>query len=224
MPTRIRPFALLLGLLLAVSLTVAGCSRRSKGPIRDRVAAGDSDALGELKEQGAAAVPKLMELMQDADPNVVVNAVNLLGGLGDAAKPAVPLLIQALKMPGVKTQAGYALRGIGKAGAEGMVSALESGDAETKKLVAEVMSGGVGPEFKAAVPALTRLVETGDAKTKTHAAMALAAIGSASESALPALRTAAETAGLTSDQKRMIEGTIKRIEDAKKPGAYTKSR
>jgi hypothetical protein len=53
--------------------------------------------------------------------------------------------------------------------------------------------------------------------------MALASIGSAAERSIPTLERAAESV-TKEDDKRIIKGCVKRIQDAHKPGMYTDSR
>ncbi len=220
---RLASLAILVG--LAVLLPLSACSKSgsaSNKSLSQRIAEGDSSALGALRAKGAAAIPQLIELMKDPNPDVVVNAVMLVGMLGDAGKPAVPTLIQAMKVPGVKGRAMDALASLRRVATPDMVTAFDSGDDALKKLIVESWSHGVGGEAKDAVPGLTKYLSTSDSDARVWAAMALANIGSAAKSALPALHAAAEAA--PEKDKRMFAGVIKRIEDSDKPGMYSEHR
>ena len=160
----------------------------------------------------------------DRDTSVVVNAVMLIERMGkDAAAPAIPALVQALKIDGARQRAEYAIRSFGDAAVDPLVKALDSGDAILVKRAAAVLAGGLGKAAKPAIPGLVRLLQTGDDTDKINAMGALASIGSAAEPTLPEIQKAGD-ASSNAEVKRAAKNATKRIEDAKKPGMLTESR
>ena len=217
----------LLALLLAVGVLATACdSGKSNEPMRERLMGRMADeAVEELREQGAAALPELVELARDPEPEVARTALAIIGFLDAEAEPAIPAVIEVLQHPdeGVRGIAVQTLKGLKKWSTPYLVQALPGSSGSKRSQILLVMSKGLGKEAAPAVGTLTKIVRTGNATDITHAAMALASIGSAAESAIPALEAAVDKVK-TNDQRKMIKGCIKRISDAHKPGMYTDSR
>lgn len=217
----------LLALLLVVGVVATACdSGRSNEPMRERLMGRLADAaVEELREQGRAALPQLVELAGDPEPEVARTALALIGMLEADAEPAIPALINLLQYPdpGVRNIAVQTLKSLKKWSTKYLVDAVGSTSGMKRQQILLVMSKGLGKGAAPAVGTLTKIVRSGSEKEKVYAAMALASIGSAAESAIPALEAAVDQV-TTNDHRKMIKGCIKRIGDSKKPGMYTDSR
>lgn len=201
--------------LVGVAVLTALASAPASAPTAERGTFELTDeAMVELSRQGAAALPELVTLARDPDPYVVRTALPLIGMLGAKAEPAIPTVLELLQHQdaGVQHIAVYTLKSLKPWSTPYVVEALEGASGSRRAALLRVLSRGFGPGAAAAVPALTRALRTGSAEEKTHAAMALASIGKAAEPAIPALEVAVEQVR-TQDQRRMIKGCIRRIQD-----------
>ena len=79
-----------------------------------------------MGEDAVDAVPALTLALQDLDPEVRQYAAWALGMIGNGAKDAVPVLIQALKDPEVRDSAAKVLKKIGTPKTLKAVKAYES--------------------------------------------------------------------------------------------------
>jgi HEAT repeat protein/lysophospholipase L1-like esterase len=116
-------------------------------------------------------------------------AAEALGGLGPAAREAVPALALALQDPReeVRWRAAWALGRIGGAArpaVPALIQAME--DAAIRWHVCDALAG-LGPEAAAAVPRLTAALRDESGNVRWRAAQALGAIGPAAVAAAPAL-------------------------------------
>jgi HEAT repeats/HEAT repeat len=75
--------------------------------------AGASYGFGVLKSIAKPAVPSLIKLLNDSDPNIRSGAAFCLCQIGPAAAEAVPALLQSLDDPEAQSNAFAALRSIG---------------------------------------------------------------------------------------------------------------
>lgn len=219
--------AWIVALLVLVATVATACDGGgTKEPMRERLMGRMADeAMQELRDQGASALPQLVELALDQEAEVADCGVSLIGMLGAEAEPAIPQLIQVLQHPDerVRKITRETLKSLKNWSTTHLIGALSSTSGRLRTEVLHTMSMGLGKDAAPAVGTLTQIVRSGNAQEKTYAAMALASIGSAAESAIPALEAAVDQVK-TNDQRRMIKGCIKRIGDAKKPGMYTDSR
>ncbi|MCL6503377.1 MAG: HEAT repeat domain-containing protein [Pirellulales bacterium] len=71
-----------------------------------------ADALARI---GKAAIPQLMELLDEPNPTVRIHAARALGRMGSEAQPAVPKLVAALEDPEPEVQRAAA-RALGQMG------------------------------------------------------------------------------------------------------------
>jgi HEAT repeat protein len=90
---------------------------------------------------GPAAVPDLIELLQDQDPDVRAHAAVALNWVGPGARDAVPALVRALQDEGhsVREGAAFALLRIGpgaKDAIPALVKALQDKDSEVRRIAA----------------------------------------------------------------------------------------
>lgn len=143
-------------------------------------------ALGRFGVAAESAVPALAEVLRDPALQVRLAAVRALGELGSYAAAAVPALAAALRdeAGAVTLAAADALVQIGRPAVPALAEKLE--DRELAPLAATAL-GRIGPAAQEAVPALTKLLDSGNEETRREAILALAEIGPKAESAVPAL-------------------------------------
>jgi len=131
-------------------------------------------------DEGAA---ELAGQLGDAEPLKRYEAARGLRRLGQAARPAVPALVEALKdeQPWVRLEAGRALVEIGVTEAEvpPLVERLGPADPDTTLLVAEALAG-------LGAPALPRLLDLLGGKDERARRAALTAVGLMGRPAAPA--------------------------------------
>jgi HEAT repeat protein len=150
-----------------------------------------------LARLGPVAVPVFDEALQDEECGLRSCLVEYLGEMGAMAEPVVPTLMGLLKEedPALRQAAASALLQIDRRLAIravvpvlGELKGEESGRAERALLDL----GALGPEAKAAVPALVKVLTGGREGYRQAAAEALGAIGPEANAAVPALRAALE--------------------------------
>jgi HEAT repeat protein len=150
-----------------------------------------ASALGQIGD--ARAVEPLTALIPAGGPRLRRQAIKALGDLGARSKPAVPLLVTALKDPdrGVREAATGALWHVGKPSVTGLIGLLKEKDNDTETRVrAVVVLGLIGKDAEEAVPALTTAVKDKDAYVRLYAIRALGRMGAAAKPAIKALRDA----------------------------------
>ena len=101
-----------------------------------------------LRKIGEPAVPALVELLQDSNPEIRRRAAGALLGMGPKAKGAVPALVEA----------------------------LENSDSELRQKAALIL-GQIGPAAKEAVPDLTEALEDPEPRVRVAAATSLGWLG-----------------------------------------------
>ena len=92
-------------------------------------------------EMGAAAVPALMQIVQDTSQpeNVRVDAIATLAKLVDEGKAPASCLVQLLKNPNCKDMAERALANVGKEAMPVVKQLLKSGDPEMKESAKNIL-------------------------------------------------------------------------------------
>jgi HEAT repeat protein len=137
--------------------------------------------LGRIGPEAAPAVPVLIAALRHGSNPAAIDA---LGGIGPGAKEAVPVLINELtrirKCVDTAPQAAAALVKIGKAAVPELVGALQSqgsaqdaGRVQMRRWAVVDLLGSMGPEAKAAVPALRELLKDRDEALRKQVARAL---------------------------------------------------
>src|SRR5947209_1154920 len=111
-----------------------------------------------LSQIGAAAVPAVLQLLQDPDPSWRRRGLWILGGMGGEAEAAVPVLI----------------------------GGLQDADPEWRWEIASHLFS-IGPRAKPAIPAVTRALKDRSSKVRIMAAKALKKIDPANRAALAAV-------------------------------------
>ncbi len=152
-----------------------GCSPVAK--LRQSCAA----ALVKIARDPAAGLPILERELVDPDPEVRQGAIERIGELGAAGRPAASGLLRCVRDPvaGVRAAAALALARL-HADAASALPALEQllGDAESAvRVTAAVALGAYGPEARGALPALEALRRGPDDAAGAAAAAAIGAIG-----------------------------------------------
>ncbi len=194
-----------------------------------RVQAHAARALGEIGKPALGAVEALVRLIGDPDAMVRREAVRTLDDLDPEPKVVLPLLVKLLRDPdhSVRLLAMQVLQEIGEEAVEPLVRAL--GDEKTACWACLVI-GEIGPKAKAAVPALTKLLDHAAPDVHQEAILSLAAIGAASAPAAgrlvgalddPLLRDAA-TYALVHIGKVSADAEAKIRANAKADNAMTK--
>jgi HEAT repeat protein len=170
--------------LSATDLDIAGLIEslgKSEIGLRTRAAR----ALGDLGPAAKAALPNLIDALQDPGSTLRYWAVRALGEIGSEAEAAVPYLIDALNDPdsdAVRSAAANALTRIDPRGAVSvLIEALKDPDTSVRASAAYAL-GDIGPDALAAVPALTVLINDANSEVRVSATEALRAIRSRAES------------------------------------------
>ena len=138
--------------------------------------------LADLGPSAAEAVPALSKtLKEDKNEAVQETAAFALGKIGQAAKPAVPLLIQAAKneRERMRSVAIFALWKIGPAAQEAIPVLIESLNEKDSTIrgMASLALAEMGPSAQEAIPALTRLSNGKNTSDAKNAVFALEKIG-----------------------------------------------
>lgn len=134
----------------------------------------------------ASAIPALLEALDDPSREVRAAAARSLGRLG--AVGAVEPLVHALAAKTIpRSVAGQALLDLGQPALPGLRDLLESGDASTRAIAAELL-GLIGGAAEG--PSLLRALTDASAEVRAKAGRALGRVGAAAAAA--ALREALE--------------------------------
>ncbi len=125
----------------------------------------------------APAVPRLTELLRQADPGTRYLAAKALGQLGDEAESALPALLEALRADDMFLRAGVtgALIEIGPPAVPGLTQALFDPQSAVKRAACKAL-GKIGSER--AVPALKFSLRDGNPGVRRFAREALERINS----------------------------------------------
>jgi HEAT repeat protein len=159
--------------------------------------------IGLGRVQGERAVTALIKTLRtDPDPQVRCTIVNMFGGMGSSARPAVPALVEMMKMCDDKLHtdaaeaAWAALVHIGQEAVPALIQlAKDNHQKREPRLFALDAMQRIGREAKLAVPALTELLSDQDEDIAQYAAGALGAIGPDAKPAIPALELYAKSVG-----------------------------
>ena len=144
-----------------------------------------TDALDALASLGAAAVPELIDALQEEPAQARV--AYILGRIGPAAAPAVPALAKLVHSPNadVQREAIFALAKIGPKAApavKSLVQVFQDGQPEVRYGAAYAL-GEIGPAASAAKPALVAALQDSDSVAAVVSAWALAHIDAKCEAA-----------------------------------------
>jgi HEAT repeat protein len=184
---------------------VASVGRAAVAPLTELLRSSDADtraaaaaALGCLGKRATAAVSRLLELLDDPNERVLATVLMALPKFGEAARPAIPRLIELLKykksMYDIPLKARHALSKLADGDATMMAAIIAGLDDPDFFVMHDALSRitELGPAAAAAVPRLVALYRSRRAhwQLRRDILEALAAIGPASETALPLLEKA----------------------------------
>jgi len=156
------------------------------GPLRavgDRSAAAKS--LGLLGPQASAAVPALVQALDDPHPQVQSEATAALGRIGKTAVPALTELLTD-NHPAIRRAAAFSLGEMGPQ-AEGAITALIESLTDSNKDVRASTVYSLAMIGFPAMSALSNVIDHGDAKARGDAIIALMRIRQSMRLVLPPL-------------------------------------
>jgi len=120
---------------------------------------GAPEASGALSKMGAAIVPAMRAMLTDPNPEYRRDALSVLGGVGAAAAPAVPDIIQAMAQKETRPTAMRVLGEIGPAAVQAVPVLNYALLNEDDRGNATLALGEIGPGAKDAVPYLIDILE-----------------------------------------------------------------
>jgi HEAT repeat protein len=186
------------------SMQMAGPRAKTAVPSLCKMLAGRDEnwylilrALVRIGPAAQGAVPTLCKAMQDRFSGFRSDAAEALGAIGPGARAAIPTLIQALKdgYPTVRIKAALAIWRIeGRKKLAVVLPALVA-ELEDKIFYGSAASalGSIGPDARAAVPALIAVYKSPAIKDRASIASVLAEFGPDAKEAVPALIEALKT-------------------------------
>ncbi len=133
------------------------------------------------------AVPDLIDVLKTGNDKLQPATMLVLAKIGPAAHPSIPLLIAKLDAPITREPARMALAGIGSPSVPALVEVLRSAKPAEVRAAAARAVETIGPQAKAAVPALTACLQDSQAQLNLEACRALARIGPDAKDAVPNL-------------------------------------
>jgi HEAT repeat protein len=178
--------------------------------------------LAQIGPDATAAVPALIETLKTADPETRREVHFALAAIGPGAGAAVPSLLESLKSEDddIKYSATYALGKIGEQAKDAYPELMKimNSEEEFPRIAAVWAMTRIDPGrpevVTAAVPLLTRALQSDRDLVRTEAAATLGEIGAPAKAALPALKQALnDRSAAVQDAARQA---IQRIEGGKK--------
>jgi HEAT repeat protein len=117
----------------------------------------------------------LAKVLADSDPAVILPALHTLADMGD---DAVPVLIEALKVPGARYWAAVALAEIGAeaAPAAGQLTKLAKEGEPEERMQAMLALAAIGPPAVSATPVLVEALSSNDGSLRFAAVFALGSL------------------------------------------------
>lgn len=142
-------------------------------------------SLGRVGPAAEQAVPALISALDDASGAVTLDVAMALGRIG---KPAVPALIEKMKVPGYQQLIAGVLEDVGPDASAAVPALTGLVAASNPELSREAIMAlaAIGPASESAVPELTKVVKDPKSTVAPAAAFALGRIGS--KQACPALK------------------------------------
>ncbi len=171
------------------AVTVLAESLTSKDPLA-RVAA--FRGLADLRPGPAKVLPIVRQQLASEDPETVSESLRMLAEMGE---PAVPALIEALKLPQGRALAAAILADIGppaRAAVPALIEIARTDKNSAAKVEAFMAMGTIG-HAEAGAPVATAALADPNEKVVIAACFALAQMGPAARDAAPTLRKLAES-------------------------------
>jgi HEAT repeat protein len=147
----------------------------------DGVRANAAAALGHMADRSLVSVDALIASVSDPSAAVSSASIRALSELKADPQETIPLFVRSLSTEH-PADAMSALAGIGAPAVPALIPAVK---APQSRLWAVLVLGEIGPEAKAAVPALAEVLESSPANIRVEILLTLGKIGSAAEAALP---------------------------------------
>ena len=185
---------------IPVLVSILDKSTNSDARISASRALEDLALLGLLSgEEAPRVVPVLIEMLNDENVQVAIAATKILRRIGPDARAAAPALLRLLgdeSNAALASRAASALGGIGSV-TDAIVPALMGATISTipdVRVSAVEALGDIGPDARAALPALIRtLRECEDEDLRDAVVRTLGSIGPATDEVIPALIEAAKS-------------------------------
>lgn len=174
-----------------------------------------ADALAVRHDPADAVAPQWVHALDDGDPQVRSVAIEALGSLGEAAKPAEKKLIKLVAdpaNPSARPAAFVLLRLVpdGRSAAVAyLAKSLSAGTTEEHEQAVRALAT-VGAEARPAVPGLVAMLADADNDLRIDAALALGAIGPEAKSSLPSLTRMADNRHI--DVRSAAVGALAKID------------
>jgi HEAT repeat protein len=132
-------------------------------------------ALGEIGAPAKPAAAALVSLVKDGDPTVRRQAIQAIAAIRPGPQVTIPLFVQLVEDPdpGVRQRVLQAVSEAGTVAIPGLIEALKH---EKAAYWACLILRDMGPQAKAAVPALTALLKDPRVEIRREAALALGAM------------------------------------------------
>jgi len=159
-----RRAAQALGRIGAQGEGVASALTRGLEDKDKRVRVWSASALQRVQPASGRGLAELVRFLGGGRRDKKKDAVRAIGEAGPAAKDAAPALIKAFKTIGQEGRMDFLAEALGKMGPAGidtLIAALRGGDAETRNRAAWAL-GWLGPDAKAALPALINATKDAD--------------------------------------------------------------
>src|SRR5438093_596536 len=136
------------------------------------------------------AVPQLIRLLEDNNPEVRDHAAEILGGIGPGSPAAVTALVTAIQRKTIsELTAVPALHRLGyraKEAAPGLADLVRTGSTPIKLQAANCLSL-IGPDASPAIPALIELLRDEESRVRPAAVHALVQVGRSNPAVVAAL-------------------------------------
>lgn len=146
-------------------------------------------SLGKIGVAAKPAASELISLLKDDDPSVRRQVVKALVAIRPGPKVMIPLFIKLMhdSDPGVQMRVLNAVSEAGEAAVPGLINALANDEVA---YWACVVLRGIGPDAKAAVPALAEKLKDPRPDIRIEAILALGAMGDAALPVVPQIAKA----------------------------------
>lgn len=158
----------------------------------DTVRIAAAETLGRIGPSAGAAIPALSKALADPVGAVTLSAADALGRMGS---PAIPVLIQKLRDPGLRPLIAHVLGEMGENAAEAtptLVEFINDKNIATQRAVLLSLAG-IGPKANLAVVPLLELLNKQGHPARAGAAYALTKIGATD--AIPVLKKTTNVEG-----------------------------
>jgi hypothetical protein len=166
-------------------------------------------ALGKVRSQTQRILPAVVAMLKDDNIYVRRGAADALGEMGAAAKECVPILMECMDDPELRSSAAWALARMGSDAEQAipvLIDALSDEDDDARTSAAWAL-GRMGNK---AVPMLVKRLQDRSPRTRALAARTLQYIGPSAKAAVPTLKDLLNDAD--AGVRQSASGALKEIE------------